>query len=186
MATMNFWSTSKLLFGPLRLWSYGSWIYKGLLRTKLYDNRGDFNFHIVNSRFICSNILAVICIWSIYLSGFPPWLGWPLCNICITNDHRYVPLVVRTSRYFPYSWLITGAGFTIVVTCAKGHVGQEGGTFQPNNFFYDGFCLCAAVLNLKAFLSMYPGLTLSAYQVYPFHGPSKRLRTLTGTGPHLS
>jgi len=24
------------------------------------------------------------------------------------NDHRYVPLVVNTSRLFPYSWLITG------------------------------------------------------------------------------
>ena len=38
----------------------------------------------------------------------PPWLGWPLWNICVTNDHRYVPLVVITSRSFPHSWLITG------------------------------------------------------------------------------
>jgi hypothetical protein len=29
----------------------------------------------------------------------PPWLGWPLWNICVTNDHEYVPLVVNTSRY---------------------------------------------------------------------------------------
>jgi hypothetical protein len=28
--------------------------------------------------------------------------------ICVTNDHRYVPLVVSTSRSFPHSWLITG------------------------------------------------------------------------------
>ena len=39
----------------------------------------------------------------------PPWLGWPLWNICcITNDHGYVPLVVNTSRFFPHSRLITG------------------------------------------------------------------------------
>jgi hypothetical protein len=38
----------------------------------------------------------------------PPWLGWPLWNICIKNDHGYVPLVVNTSRSFTHSWLITG------------------------------------------------------------------------------
>jgi hypothetical protein len=38
----------------------------------------------------------------------PPWLGWPLWNICVTNYHRYVPLIVNTSRSFPHSWLITG------------------------------------------------------------------------------
>jgi hypothetical protein len=37
----------------------------------------------------------------------PPWLGWPLWNICVTNDHGYVPLVVNTSRSFPHSRLIT-------------------------------------------------------------------------------
>ena len=38
----------------------------------------------------------------------PPWLSWPLWNICVTNDHGYVPLVANTSRSFPYSRLITG------------------------------------------------------------------------------
>jgi hypothetical protein len=38
----------------------------------------------------------------------PSWLGWPLWNICVTNDHGYVPLVVSTSRFFPHAWLITG------------------------------------------------------------------------------
>ena len=38
----------------------------------------------------------------------PPWLGWQLKNIWVTNDHGYVPLVVNTSRSFPHSWLITG------------------------------------------------------------------------------
>jgi hypothetical protein len=34
-------------------------------------------------------------------------LAWLLWNICVTNDHGYVPLVVNTSRSFPLSWLIT-------------------------------------------------------------------------------
>ena len=38
----------------------------------------------------------------------PPWLGWPLSNICVTNEHGYVPLVVNTSQFFPHSRLITG------------------------------------------------------------------------------
>ena len=38
----------------------------------------------------------------------PQWLGWPLWNICVTNDHGYLPLVVSTSWSFPQSWLITG------------------------------------------------------------------------------
>ena len=38
----------------------------------------------------------------------PPWLGQPVRTICVTNDHRYVPLVVSTPRSFPRSWLITG------------------------------------------------------------------------------
>ena len=38
----------------------------------------------------------------------PPWLDWPLWNICVTKDHGYVPLVANTTRSFPRSWLITG------------------------------------------------------------------------------
>ena len=38
----------------------------------------------------------------------PAWLGWPLWNICVTNDHGYFPLVLNTSRSFPHSRLITG------------------------------------------------------------------------------
>ena len=34
------------------------------------------------------------------------WLS--VQNICITNDHRYVPLVVNTFRSFHHSWLING------------------------------------------------------------------------------
>ena len=36
------------------------------------------------------------------------WLSWPLWNIRVTNDHKYLPLVVSTSRSFSRSWLITG------------------------------------------------------------------------------
>ena len=32
----------------------------------------------------------------------------PLWNICVTNNHGYVPFVVNTSWFFPRSWLITG------------------------------------------------------------------------------
>jgi hypothetical protein len=38
----------------------------------------------------------------------PPWLGWLLWNICVTNDHGYVQLVVNTFRSFPHSLLVTG------------------------------------------------------------------------------
>ena len=38
----------------------------------------------------------------------PKFYGWLLWNICITNDHGYVPLVVNTSRSYPHSWLING------------------------------------------------------------------------------
>jgi hypothetical protein len=53
----------------------------------------------------------------------PPWLGWPLWNICVTNDQGYVPLVVNTSRPFPHSWLITG--FVTRLTRRVSHVEQE-------------------------------------------------------------
>jgi hypothetical protein len=33
----------------------------------------------------------------------PPWLGWSLWNICVTNDHGYIPFVVNTSRSLPRS-----------------------------------------------------------------------------------
>jgi len=34
-------------------------------------------------------------------------LGWPLWNICVTNDLGYAPFVVNTSGSFPHSLLIT-------------------------------------------------------------------------------
>jgi len=52
-----------------------------------------------------------------------PWLGWPIWNICVTNDHGYVPLVVITFRSFPHSWLI--AGFVTRLIRRVPHVEQE-------------------------------------------------------------
>ena len=40
---------------------------EGWLRTKLYDKRDDFNFHIVNFPFICSNIPAAHA-YGLYIS----------------------------------------------------------------------------------------------------------------------
>ena len=44
-------------------------------------------------------------------------------NICVTNDHGYVPLVVNTSQSFPHSWLITG--FVARLTRRVSQVKQE-------------------------------------------------------------
>jgi hypothetical protein len=38
---------------------------------------------------------------------------WSLRIICVTNNPRYVPLVVNTFRSFPNSWLITGFVTTV-------------------------------------------------------------------------
>ena len=37
------------------------------------------------------------------------FLEYLLWNICVTNNHGYVLLIVNTSRSFPRSWLITGS-----------------------------------------------------------------------------
>jgi len=54
------------------------------------------------------------CVWYHSLSSTViywkanKYQSWPLWNICVTNDHGYVPLVLNTSRSFPHSRLITG------------------------------------------------------------------------------
>ena len=64
--------------------------------------------------FAFSPFIIIVWFWFagltgvIYKSRLPPWLDWPLWNICVTNDHGYVPFVVNTSRSFPHAWLITG------------------------------------------------------------------------------
>ena len=51
------------------------------------------------------------------------WLGWPSWNICVTNDHGYIPLIVNTFRSFPHSRLITG--FVTILTRRVPIVQQE-------------------------------------------------------------
>jgi hypothetical protein len=68
--------------------------------------------HPCNSRYLGKIFLYIDhnhmeYLYNIYVCGCVcVWLGWPLWNICVTNDHGYVPLVVNTS--FPHSWLSTG------------------------------------------------------------------------------
>jgi len=57
--------------------------------------------NLLNQMFILAKLK-----WTLLRS--PPWLGWPLWNICINNDLGNVSLVVKTSVCFPHSWLITG------------------------------------------------------------------------------
>jgi hypothetical protein len=44
----------------------------------------------------------------------PSWVGWPLLDICFTNDHGYDPLVLSTSLSFPHTRLING--FVTILT----------------------------------------------------------------------
>jgi hypothetical protein len=73
--------------------SYQDFLDRGLLQTRQLLNEG---FLLVN--------------WSHHFESFTvattTW--WPLWNICVTNDHGYVLLVVNTSRSFPRWWRITG------------------------------------------------------------------------------
>ena len=69
--------------------SYQDFIDKGLLLTMKLLNQGFLLVQLKSSL----NVLRS-----------SPWLGRPLWNICVTNDHGYVPLVVNTSRSFPHSW----------------------------------------------------------------------------------
>jgi hypothetical protein len=74
--------------------SYQDFLDRGLLLTRKLLKQG---FLFSKVEVITSKILRP-----------PPRLGWPFWNICVTNDHGYVPLAVNTSRSFPHSRLITG------------------------------------------------------------------------------
>jgi hypothetical protein len=75
--------------------SYQDFLDRGLLLTR----------KLTNQWFLLVKLKSVI---TSKILRSPPWLGWPLWNICVTNNHGYVPLVVSTSRSFPHSRLITG------------------------------------------------------------------------------
>jgi hypothetical protein len=65
--------------------------------------RGELGSHFCAcSEYSSNKVIRFKVLWS------PPWLGWQLWNVCVRNDHGYVPLVVNTCRSFPHSWLITG------------------------------------------------------------------------------
>ena len=70
-------------------------------------------------------------------SSLRKWLGWPLWNICITNDHKYVPPVENTFRSFPHSWLMTG--FVTRLTLRVPLDEQELLTFPEHMTFTPGF-----------------------------------------------
>jgi hypothetical protein len=72
--------------------SYQNFLDRGLWLTRKQLNQG----------FLLVNLKS-----SLNVLRSPPWLGWRLCNICVTNDHGYVPLE-STSWSFPHSWHITG------------------------------------------------------------------------------
>ena len=46
-----------------------------------------------------------------------PSYTWHLWNICVTNDHGYVPLAANTSLSVPHSWLITGCVTRLTRRC---------------------------------------------------------------------
>ena len=67
-------------------------------------------------KFSIHELRIIICGLNIWQKGVATYfivnweltLGWPLWNICVTNDHGYVPLVANTILSFSHSWLITG------------------------------------------------------------------------------
>jgi hypothetical protein len=77
----------------------------------------------------------------------------PLWNICVTNDHWYVSLVVSTSRSFPHSRLITG--FVNILTRRVPLVEQELLTLSENtssSSIFSFMCmLCRSLLVLLFF-----------------------------------
>jgi hypothetical protein len=102
---------------------------------------------------------------------------WPLWNICVINDHGYVPLLVNTSRSFPHSWLIIG--FVTRLTRRVPLVEQELPT-PPEHLslppFLWGSCysffsfMCMVCRSLFVFLYLF-FLPLWMYTAYTFLNP---------------
>jgi len=89
-----------------------------------------------------------------YLDSIPHFaIGWPLCNICVTNGNGYVPLVVNTSRSFSHSWLFTG--FVTRLIRRLSLVGQEFLTLPSNlrspPVFSFMYILCRSLFVLLCF-----------------------------------
>ena len=79
------------------------------------------------------------------------YFGWLLCNICVTNDHKYVPLFVNTSRSFPHSWLFTE--FVTRLTRRVSLVEQELPTLPEHLSSPPGFewGLCYSIFSFRCF-----------------------------------
>ena len=91
--------------------SYHKMLHIGWLLTREVLNKG---FHVVEV--ITSKVLRS-----------PPWLGKPVRNICVTNNHLYDPSFLLTFRSCPHSWLING--FVIRIIRRVRHVEQDLLTF---------------------------------------------------------
>ena len=70
--------------------SYQDFLDRGLLLARKLLNQGSLLVKMKSSLFVHHH----------------DWLGWPLWDICVTNDHGNVPPIVNTSQAFPHSWLI--------------------------------------------------------------------------------
>ena len=107
----------------------------------------DLAYHISLEIHVLNWNRHIIChyIW-------PPWLGWPLWNICVTNDHWYVPLVVDTSRSLPHSWLIT---VCIWLNTRVPLVEQELSTLSEHLSSSPGFSWVQITRSLVCFMCMF-------------------------------
>ena len=121
----------------------------------------------------------------------PPWLGWPLWNICVTNDHGYVPPVVNTSRSFPHSWLITG--FVARLTHRVSLVEQEQLTLPEHvssSPVFSGVCVTRSAVLCVCFLSFctfhFGHCVVCTSSIYRFSLPLSYLQTPFTTFSGLS
>ena len=88
-------------------------IGKKMMYTEIYQNQCSVDVGIKNwetSYFAVNNDateprVEVITSTALRLSQ---WLGLPIWNICVANDHGYVQPVENTFRFFRHSWFVTG------------------------------------------------------------------------------
>ena len=95
-----------------------------------------------------------------------------LRNICVTNDHKYAPLVVSNTRPFPHSWLITG--FATRITRRVPLVEQEllilpehliSPRFSVGFVLLDFKILCSVFISLFVLLSLFCCMELFVFHV---------------------
>ena len=81
--------------------------------TEIYQNQCSADVGIKNWETSCFAVnneateprVEVITSTALRLSH---WLGLPIWNICVANDHGYVQPVENTFRFFRHSWFVTG------------------------------------------------------------------------------